>query len=144
MSEPDPFSFFGVPMMRRFGSHGPEELELVATPVGTACGFCGEKIAEGDTGPLCPAIQSAASRDGVPLISPEEAAKQLVNSPVWVPFHEDCFLRTVIGSVGHQMGRCYCVGGTEEDPAGMTKRQGATAACDLFRSVMAARRGSLQ
>lgn len=42
--------------------------------------------------------------------------------------HRECFLRKVLGSVGHQLGRCSCHGGAEEDPPGLTKREAATAA----------------
>ena len=47
--------------------------------------------------------------------------------------HVECEFRQVAGSVGHQMKRCTCYGGTEEDPVGMTPREAARAAYDLFR-----------
>lgn len=47
--------------------------------------------------------------------------------------HIECAARKVIGSVGHLLGKCYCYGGTEEDPPGMTYRQAAKVALDLFR-----------
>lgn len=46
--------------------------------------------------------------------------------------HDACGLRGVIGSVGHQMRRCSCYGGTEEDPPGMTRREAARAAAEYF------------
>lgn len=46
--------------------------------------------------------------------------------------HYECGLRMVIGSVGHLLGKCHCYGGTMEDPEGMTRRQAAQAACELW------------
>jgi len=46
--------------------------------------------------------------------------------------HSECLMRSIIGSLGHQLGRCSCYGGTEEDPPGLTKRQAARAAWDYF------------
>jgi len=46
--------------------------------------------------------------------------------------HEECMLRMVAGSVGHQTGKCRCFGGTEDDPPGSTRRQGALAAAKLY------------
>jgi hypothetical protein len=51
------------------------------------------------------------------------------NGPV---VHAECDLRAIAGSVGHQLGRCSCFGGDEEDPPGMTKREAARAAAALF------------
>lgn len=47
--------------------------------------------------------------------------------------HSECLIRSLIGSVGHQLGRCGCFGGTEEDPPGRTKREAALAAYELYR-----------
>lgn len=47
-------------------------------------------------------------------------------------FHRECLLRAVVGSVGHQLGRCPCYGGDEDDPPGMTAREAARAAAELF------------
>jgi hypothetical protein len=48
------------------------------------------------------------------------------------PMHYECGLRAVIGSLGHQRMRCFCHGGTEEDPPGLTRRQAAMAAALFF------------
>ena len=49
--------------------------------------------------------------------------------------HRECWNRSIFGSVNHQMKKCMCFGGTEnEDPPGMTKREAAIAACKLFES----------
>lgn len=42
--------------------------------------------------------------------------------------HQECLMRAVLGSLGHQRMRCSCFGGTEEDPPHMTKREAALAA----------------
>lgn len=86
-----------------FGAAHPR-LEKADTPVGSNCHHCEEAIVDGDRG----YIDSSSN-----------------------PFHEECFMRLLFGSVGHQQKRCSCFGGTEEDPAGMTIRQAAKAAMDL-------------
>jgi hypothetical protein len=48
------------------------------------------------------------------------------------PVHRECLVRMVVGSVGHQLRRCSCFGGGEEDPPGMTPREAARAALELF------------
>ncbi len=65
-------------------------------------------------------------------VLPEEQAPSMAQ-----PAHANCLLRQVIGSVGHQLGTCSCFGGTEEDPPGLTKRQAAKAAAELFRRRVA-------
>lgn len=49
--------------------------------------------------------------------------------------HRECSLRQVVGSVGHQFGRCSCHGGKEEDPEGLTKRDAARAAVRLYEQL---------
>lgn len=44
------------------------------------------------------------------------------------PMHYECQLRSILGSVGHQLKQCSCYGGTREDPPNMTRRQAAVAA----------------
>lgn len=51
------------------------------------------------------------------------------------PVHWECAARAVLGSVGHQQGRCGCYGGTEEDPPGMTRREAARAALALAMNI---------
>ena len=52
-------------------------------------------------------------------------------------YHIECAFRGVGGSVGHILKRCSCYGGTEEDPPGMTKREAAKAALELYRKLEA-------
>lgn len=67
-----------------------------------------------------------------PVTRREVRFSAVVNSAGQVT-HFDCSLRSAIGSVGHQMKRCSCYGGTEEDPPGMTRREAARAAAQYFR-----------
>lgn len=46
--------------------------------------------------------------------------------------HYECGLRSMLGSVGHQQRRCSCYGGAEEDPPGLSRREGARAAAAYF------------
>lgn len=82
------------------------------------CPHCNEPIAPGDTsGPIITRI-GADGRVDCPRL------------------HLECSMRSVIGSVGHLLGKCSCPGGTGEmdDPPGMTKREAAKAAYELWRS----------
>jgi len=56
--------------------------------------------------------------------------------------HLECAIRMAVGSVGHQLGRCTCYGGTEDDPPGATRREAAIAAAKLFRGMSRALRPS--
>jgi hypothetical protein len=49
--------------------------------------------------------------------------------------HYECVVRSAAGSVGHQKKLCSCYGGKEEDPPGMTRREAAKAAAELFHSA---------
>jgi hypothetical protein len=86
----------------------------VETPVGVPCVYCEEPIQLGDRGVIIPHVGQKGC----------DASH---------PWHMDCFLRTVVGSVGHQKQKCSCFGGNEDDPPGMTKREAATAAARLFK-----------
>lgn len=95
------------------GFFGPSHMRKgyerqVKPPLGRPCMLCKEAIAEGDAGTI----------DGVGNV-----------------VHYECQMRSLIGSVGHQMRRCSCYGGTEEDPPGMTPRQAAQAALDLWTAT---------
>ena len=90
---------------------GPDQ-KLVDTPLGRACFSCKELVAEGDSGVMMPLVEAG--------------------SATYAPQHRECFLRRIVGSVGHQQGTCSCYGGQEEDPPEMTKREAALAATKLF------------
>jgi hypothetical protein len=79
----------------------------IETPVGAKCVWCSERIVNGDTG----------------FTSVVYPTNQIIH------YHENCYLRQILGSVAHIEGRCSCYGtGTESDPPDMTLRQAATAA----------------
>lgn len=97
------------------GYFGPAHLRKegerqVDTPIGKLCVYCHEAIAEGDAGTL------------------DRAGKVI---------HHECLMRSIVGSVGHQRKRCSCYGGTEEDPQGMTRREAARAATELWEKLNA-------
>jgi hypothetical protein len=99
--------------MKVFGNAWwPDDVQRTETPAGQVCQRCHEAIAAGDAGVIMPYYNG-----------------QAWYSDAW---HRECYLRMVVGSVGHQLGRCSCHGGTEEDPAGMTTREAARAALLLF------------
>lgn len=87
------------------------------TPLGQPCTWCGELIVNGDRGFITNALD-------------------VVGHLKRVPIHRECELRSVIGSVGHQLGKCRCYvvapAPAMDDPEGMTKRQAALAAFELF------------
>ncbi len=82
----------------------------VPTPIGIPCAHCDEPIEIKDQGMMI-------DNFGEPSV---------------LPWHLDCFLRSVVGSVGHLNKKCHCFGGTEEDPPNMSKREAASAAVRLF------------
>lgn len=43
----------------------------------------------------------------------------------WAYFHFECLMRSIVGSVAHQTGRCSCYGGTGEDNPKLTIHQAA-------------------
>lgn len=91
-------------------------LVQVQAPVGELCTGCDERIAEGETGIVMPHIDD--------------------KNVAWMrPQHKECFLRGVLGSVGHQLEVCTCAGKTYEDPPGMTKRQAAVASNDMAHAL---------
>lgn len=102
-------------MNKGFGGLNSPVWPEVATPVGRKCGWCEEAIVEGDKGLIMDAML-------------EEGATTL-------PYHKECFARSIFGSVGHQEKKCHCFGGNTEDPEGMTRREAAKAACALWEAT---------
>ena len=86
----------------------PEEAQ-VPTPVGQPCGFCQEPIQMGDRGCTIPDVSGGEN-----------------------PYHFECHMRLVVGSLAHQRRRCSCYGGAELDPPGMSLRQAALAAWEYW------------
>lgn len=52
-------------------------------------------------------------------------------------FHRNCFIRTIVGSVAHQLKTCSCYvpGSTEGDAPELTRREAADAAARLFKHL---------
>lgn len=98
--------------MKSFGAVRKPCPDVVKPPVGEACAWCSEPIAEGDAGFMLPLVTESGAVDK--------------------PYHENCFLRQIVGSVGHLRGVCSCNGGSEEDPPEMTARQAANAAVEYY------------
>lgn len=73
------------------------------------------------TAPICPWCEE-------PVLDTDRRAAE----HRYQPLHYECGLRAALGSVGHQRKLCFCYGGTEEDPPGMTRRQAAVAAANYF------------
>lgn len=73
-------------------------LAHVDAPVGEKCLLCGEEVVVGDCGFVSQALQV---------------------------MHRECELRGVLGSIGHLLKLCHCVGGTMEDVPELTSRQNA-------------------
>jgi hypothetical protein len=88
-----------------------KELLFAPTPVGEPCAWCEEVFEEGDSGLLIPSVG--------------EDLKATLSS-----YHRECFLRSIVGSVGHIKGECPCCGGESGDPPGMTMREAAKAAVE--------------
>lgn len=91
-----------------------------ATPVGEHCGWCEEPITEEDSGVLIPHV-------GAPFRAHEY---------VTVPYHRECFIRQIAGSVAHQLRLCSCPGSGGSDHGeleeGMTRREAAKLAEKWF------------
>jgi hypothetical protein len=51
------------------------------------------------------------------------------------PLHLECGMRMVVGSAAHQLRECTCFGGTREDPPGLSLREAARLACEMFSTL---------
>jgi len=83
-----------------------EEVDRVPIPVGELCSWCEEHI------------------------EPDQNGIEMVHGwgPGWEyrPIHQECLMRSVIGSLAHIEGRCTCFGGTMDfNEPRMSKRQEA-------------------
>ena len=111
--------------MKWFGdAHGaPYEADTphVATPVGQSCFWCGEGIQMGDDGLVIGYIDTDVSM-----------------TPRHVPYHYNCYVRQIVGGVNHQLHLCSCqgcAGVLPPDPKGMTPREAARAAVELWQQI---------
>lgn len=94
-------------------SNACEEVPRVETPT-APCAWCGESFTADDDGYTIPHCGETISN---------------------LPYHLECWLRQLFGSVGHIQGECSCFEGTAEDPPGMTRREAAKAAAEMFRRL---------
>lgn len=97
--------------MKKFGiSFGNED-----TPINEICAFCEEKFIENDQGVSIPCLSEN-------------------NESMFSHYHKNCFLRTIVGSVGHQRKECSCFGGEFEDPLDISLREAANQAVLEFEN----------
>jgi hypothetical protein len=115
---PHPFKVVAVRRMvpvrwfgQSWGASVCDPVDHVETPAGENCTRCGEQLQATDTGVILPYAS---------------------DPPASMPYHRNCYLREIIGSVGHQNGNCSCRDGGGGDPPGMTLREAADAAVTLF------------
>jgi hypothetical protein len=104
--------YFGAP---NFGD--PSLQPRTAVPAGLYCCWCGELIQVTDSGVVM-------------LKGAEIATPTQVVPATEMPYHEACYVRATVGSVGHQRRLCSCFGGHLEDPPGLTIRQASEAALE--------------
>lgn len=98
------------------GAPYEDDTPHVETPVGEACGRCGEVFVEGDAGVTAPRLCEGDWKN--------------------VAYHYECNLRAVIGGANHLMKRCTCCGGTEPpDPPEYTTRQAAQFAVAVWSAM---------
>jgi hypothetical protein len=105
---------------KNWGGSICETTSQVPIPVGELCIHCDEPVEKSDDGIIMPVV---GMRVGEYTPDPR---------PNYAPMHLACFMRDVVGSVGHQNKTCSCFGGNEEDPVGMTKKEAAEAAYREF------------
>lgn len=111
---------------------GPDGDE-VPVPVGIPCLWCDEPIAPNDCGVTMPHVRE----DRLPGHERRWQTDE--------PWHQECLVRSILGSVGHLEGKCSCFRRgeskeesceppaippePEDDPPNMTKHEAAWAAC---------------
>lgn len=99
---------------KAYGCAYEEGADHTATPVGSACAWCGEPIKGGDTGVLLPAIGQAICQE--------------------LAYHYECHMRGLVGGIFHQLGWCRCCRDSElpPDPQNVSKRDAARMAVKLW------------
>jgi hypothetical protein len=110
--------------MKWFGPEpfGPLSMTNERTPTPTEpCSWCEEPFADEDCGVVLPFIT--------------------IETGQTLAYHRECFLRMTIGSMAHQAQTCTCHGGTEEDPPGLTRREAAKWAMEMFTAMRPPHRG---
>lgn len=89
-----------------------DDAERVDIPIGQECMYCEEPIAGGDAGFMIPYDFEGKH----------------------APHHQECFMRSVIGSVGHQQHECSCHGREDTSEFGLSIREAAINAAKYNRS----------
>jgi hypothetical protein len=112
-----PMKWFGP---EPFG-HLAETNERTPTPTGD-CAWCEEPFDAADCGVVLPLLSLGG-----------DAGREM-------PYHRECFLRMTVGSMAHQAQTCSCHGGTEEDPPGLTRREAAKWALEMFTAMRGPRK----
>ena len=88
----------------------------VATPIGGTCIWCGDPIGPEDNGFMVGHCTGTGTEE--------------------LPWHQECYLRMLVGGVHHQERRCTCFGGDlPSDPPEMTIHEAAQAAAALFQGL---------
>jgi len=88
-------------------------------PIEKACAWCDEDIAPSDNGFVCLNIT-------------------LEGEPAPIPWHAECFIRSLCGSVEHQLRQCSCFSATDKqidcsETDGLTVREEARLAAKIWR-----------
>jgi hypothetical protein len=101
------------------------QVRQVETPVGEACMYCFEPVADGDRGYMEVAVARV------------EGGHRMSHRPL----HRECQLCSVLGNFAHVQGLCQYVGHCEKllAESGRTLRQDALAAWAWVHSMHAAR-----
>lgn len=88
----------------------------IETPIGHTCVWCGDPIGPEDNGFM---VDHCTETGLEPL-----------------PWHQECYIRMLVGGVGHQERRCACFGGdTPTDPPEMTMHEAALAAAAMYQGT---------
>lgn len=116
----------------------------IKTPVALFCVECGERIAEGDSGVVLQSVVVELDDARNLVVGAPGGALTMFSTPKdqagihSIALHEECFMRQIVGSIGHQTRRCSCFGGDYDDPPGMSKRDAAKIAYTVFLAHRAA------
>ncbi len=62
-----------------------------------------------------------------------QRGEALVHQQGLVYWHHECLFRATVGSAAHILKECSCFGGEREDPPGMSKREAAKLALEVYR-----------
>jgi len=118
MSNDGKVQWFGL---KPFGAVCEEDNHAV-TPVGGTCNWCDETIEASDSGMLTPHMA---------LLAPEVEGDFTLEA-CYLPYHQECMMRQVLGSYAHIRGKCSCFSEEPEPDSGMSKREEARKVYELW------------